>query len=328
MRAGIDISAWQGKVDFEKVKASGVEFVIIRAGFGGGTVDKKFKTYISECNRLGIPCGVYWFSYAYNTSLAVKEANSALKAVAPYKLDYPIFWDFEYDSINYAVKKGVVVTKKLASDMARAFMNTIRAAGYQTGNYTNLDFSKRYFDKDVLSDYDLWAARYVKSPVDIVNGAELWQYSSKGKIPGINGNVDMDYSIKDYIGANHPTEEVKDVPLKPAEESYKVPSNYDSVFNSNYYVTKYADLEEALKACIKAKVVKNTAKDKAWWLLQHFLKYGMAEGRQACETFNVQDYKAAYMDLRDAYGDDLVPYYYHYIWFGMNEIKDGKRKPF
>lgn len=330
MKRGIDISAWQGKCDFEKIKASGVEFAIIRAGFSVGTIDKRFKEYITACNKLGIPVGIYWFSYAYNTNLAVKEAKAALKAVAPYKLDYPIFWDFEYDSINYAAKKGVVVTKKLASDMARAFMCTIKAAGYKTGNYTNLDFSKRYFDKDVRDNYDLWAARYVKTPVDIVNGAALWQYSSKGKVPGIGSTyVDLDYALKDYAN-NTPSEPavIEDVPIKPAEDSYKVPSLYTHVFDADYYVSHYEDLADALKAVVKAKVVKNTKKDKDWWLLQHFLLYGMSEGRQACEAFNVQDYKQAYMDLRDAFGDDYVPYYYHYIQFGINEIREGKRKPF
>lgn len=329
MKRGIDISAWQGNVDFSKVKNDNIEFVIIRAGFGASALDRKFKTYISECNRLGIPCGIYWFSYAYTPKMAENEAKAAIKAVAPYKLDYPIFWDFEYDSVNYAAKKGVVVTKKLASEMAKAFMNTIKAAGYKTGNYTNLDFSKRMFDKEVRDNYDLWAARYVKAPVDIVNGSALWQYSSKGKVKGINANVDMDYALKDYTG-NTPIEEnpVPAVVLEEAKESYKVPTLYSHVFNADYYVNKYPDLAEALKAQIKAKLVKKDEQSKGWWLLQHFLKYGMAEGRQACEAFNVEDYKAAYMDLRDAYGDDLVPYYYHYIWFGINEIKEGKRKPF
>lgn len=327
MRRGIDISAWQGNVNFDKVKKAGIEFVIIRAGFGAGTIDKRFKTYISECNRVGIPCGIYWFSYAYNVNMAVKEAKAALKAVEKYKLDYPIFWDFEYDSISYAVKKGVNITKKLLSEMARAFMNTIKAAGYHTGNYTNLDFSKRYFDKDILENYDLWAARYTKTPVDIVNGAELWQYSSKGKVTGINGNVDMDYAIKEY-GTVFPEKPAPKVELKPALDNYKIPASYNVIFDPDYYESKYGDLKEALNKCVVLGIVKNIPADRAWWLLQHFYKYGMAEGRQGCESFDVKRYKEAYKDLQDAFGDDYKPYYYHYIQFGKKEIESGQRRGF
>jgi GH25 family lysozyme M1 (1,4-beta-N-acetylmuramidase) len=327
MKRGIDISAWQGNVNFDKVKQSGIEFVIIRAGFGQGSIDRKFKTYISECNRLGIPCGVYWFSYAYSVDMAIKEAQFALKAVSGYKLDYPIFWDFEYDSINLATKKGVYITKQLASDMAKAFMNTISAAGYHTGNYTNLDFSRRYFSKDVLENYDLWAARYVKSPVDIVNGAELWQYSSKGKVTGINGNVDMDYAIKDYVAIN-PSANIPAVNVEIAKESYGIPSMYQWVFDPDYYVAKYEDLADAVSKQITLGYIKNTAKDKAWWLYQHFLKYGMEEGRQGCENFDVMRYKDAYKDLRDVFGDDFKPYYYHYIQYGQKEIENGQRRAF
>lgn len=327
MKRGIDVSAWQGNINFEKVKSAGIEFVIIRAGFGAGTIDRKFKTYISECNRLNIPCGVYWFSYAYNVNMAMKEAKSVLKAVEGYKLDYPIFWDFEYDSISYAVKKGVNITKKLLSEMARAFMNTIKAAGYHAGNYTNLDFSRRYFDKDILENYDLWAARYVKTPVDIVNGAELWQYSSKGKVSGINGNVDMDYALKEY-GTVFPENPAPKVDLKPALDSYNIPASYNAVFDPYFYETKYSDLQAALDTAITVGTVKNTHENRIWWLYQHFLKYGMSEGRQGCEGFDVQRYKEAYKDLRDAFGDDYKPYYYHYIQYGQKEIENGQRRGF
>ena len=329
MKKGIDMSAWQGNnVNFEKVKAAGIEFVIIRAGFGaGGTIDRQFKTYIKECNRLGIPCGVYWFSYAYTIDMAIKEAKAALKAVEGYRLDYPIFWDFEYDSVNYAAKKGVTVGKKLASDMARAFMSTIKAAGYHTGNYTNLDFSKRFFDKDILENYDLWAARYVKKPVDIVNGAELWQYSSTGKVKGITGNVDMDYALKEY-GTTQPETPAPAVEIKPAEESYGIPAMYSLVFDPNYYSVLYRDLREALEKQVILGNIKTDTKSRAWWLYQHFLKYGMDEGRRGCADFDVKKYKEKYADLREAFGDDLKPYYYHYMQFGVNEIANGLREGF
>ena len=323
MKQGIDISAWQGTINFEKVK-SAVDFIIIRAGFGQGTIDKRFKSYISECNHLSIPCGVYWFSYAYSVDMAKKEAEYCLKAVSPYKLDYPIFWDFEYDSCNFAAKKGVKVTKKLVSDMARAFMCTIKAAGYQAGNYTNLDFSRRYFDEDVLKNYLLWAARYTKTPVDIVNGAALWQYSSTGKIKGITGNVDLDYALVDFA-SHHPTQDPPEVETKPALDAYGIPSMYSLVFDPDYYVMKYEDLRDAVEKQVLLGNIPNRAKNRAWWLYQHFLKYGMAEGRQGVDTFNVHEYRAKYKDLQEAFGDDPRAYYYHYMQYGAEEIQQGKR---
>lgn len=88
---GIDISTWQGTPDFSKVKAAGVQFVIARAGYGQNNIDKQFRRNASECNRLGIPFGVYWFSYALNAEMARQEARYCLEAVKGYRLEYPIF---------------------------------------------------------------------------------------------------------------------------------------------------------------------------------------------------------------------------------------------
>lgn len=106
MFKGIDVSAYQSDIDYDKLK---VDFVIIRAGYGQKTIDKKFKRNIEECNKRGIPCGVYWFSYALNANMARNEAKACLAAIAPYKIEYPVCFDFEYDSVTYAAKKGVKV---------------------------------------------------------------------------------------------------------------------------------------------------------------------------------------------------------------------------
>ncbi len=96
---GIDVSEHNGVIDWEKAKASGVGFAMIRAGYGR-TVEKQFKRNISECNRVGLPCGVYWFSYALNAVGAANEAKACLKAIAPYKVDLPVAFDLEHDSVN------------------------------------------------------------------------------------------------------------------------------------------------------------------------------------------------------------------------------------
>ena len=193
---GIDISAWQCTPNFEKVKAAGVQFVIARAGYGKNNIDKQFHRNAAECNRLGIPLGVYWFSYATNAQEAAQEARYCLEAVKPYRLEYPIFYDLEYDTVTYAAKKGVTITKALSTEMVIAFCSEIEKAGYYAANYTNADYASRMFDMAALAKFDLWYASY-KTTCNRTD-AGLWQYGSTGKVDGISGNVDMDNSFMDY----------------------------------------------------------------------------------------------------------------------------------
>ena len=198
MKKYIDISEHNGTIDFAKVKSE-VDGIIIRAGYGKNNIDKKFVRNITECNRLGIPCGVYWFSYALNESMAKQEAEFCLAAIKPYKVELPVCFDFEYDSVNVAKNNGVTITKKIATSLVHAFCQTIEKAGYYAMNYTNKDYLSRYFDDTTLR-YDLWLAQW-PNVVDLNNppsGAGIWQYTSKGKVSGISGNVDMDAGYKDY----------------------------------------------------------------------------------------------------------------------------------
>lgn len=199
-KRGIDVSEHQGTIDWEKVKASGVEFAIIRAGYGRNNPDKQFVRNITACNRLGIPCGVYWFSYAYTPKMAAQEALYCLEAVKPYRVEYPVAFDFEYDSVRYAEEKGITVQKALSTAMADAFCNAIQNDGYYTALYTNLDYLQRYFAEELLDKYDLWLAQWPKT-VDLENppaGAGIWQYTSSGTVPGISGRVDCNAAYVDY----------------------------------------------------------------------------------------------------------------------------------
>lgn len=194
----IDVSFWQSDIDWTKVKNE-VDGVIIRAGYGQNNIDKKFVKNISECNRLGIPCGVYWFSYAFTEEMAKKEAEFCLAAIKPYKVELPVCFDFEYDSVDFAKEQGVTVTEALATSLVHAFCGVVEKAGYYAMNYTNRDFLNRYFDDSTL-EYDLWLAQWPGKP-DLnnpPNGAGIWQYSSSGNVNGINGNVDMNAAYKDY----------------------------------------------------------------------------------------------------------------------------------
>ena len=202
-KKGIDVSEWQGTIDWDKVKAAGIEFAMIKAGSGRNRVDPEFKRNISECNRLGIPCGVYWFSYAYTEELAHNEAKYCLEAIAPYKLDYPVAFDFEYDSVNNAAKLGIEITREMASSFARAFLEDIEAARYYAMLYTNSDYLKRYFDQDLAKRYDVWLAMWQANPNlndKPTQAGGIWQYSDTGNVPGISERVDLDAAYYDYPG--------------------------------------------------------------------------------------------------------------------------------
>ncbi len=197
MIPGVDISVWDDAPDFDKVKTAGIKFIIARAGYGKGNIDPQFKRTALECNRLGIPLGAFWFSYALNADMAANEAKYCLDAVKDYRLEYPVFFDLEYDTINYAKNQGVNIGKSLATSMVKAFCSTIEGAKYYAANYSNADFAENMFDMDALSKYDLWYAYYNRTPNR--RNACVWQYSENGRVSGINSNeVDLNYSFINY----------------------------------------------------------------------------------------------------------------------------------
>ena len=194
----IDISEWQGDVDYDKLKGY-VDGVIIRAGYGKGSKDKKFKRNAEMCNLYGIPCGAYWFSYAKSVDEAKLESAYLLDAVKPYKIELPLAFDFEYDSVDNAKKAGVSVDKHLVTNMVRAFCDAIEAAGYWVLNYTNPDFMSRYLDPFVTERYGLWLAQWTDK-VDITNPprkCSVWQYGTS-TVPGIKGIVDTNEAYTDF----------------------------------------------------------------------------------------------------------------------------------
>lgn len=222
VRKGIDVSKWQGNIDWEKVKASGVHFAMLKCGAGRTIDEPQFKYNASECERLGIPYGVYYFSYAYTEDMAAAEAQRCLELIKGLKLSYPVAFDFEYDSVDWAAKQGVKVDKTLASAMARAFLNAIEAAGYYGLLYTNADYLRNYYDADIPKRYDVWLATYkanAKVEDKPAQAGGMWQYSSTGKIDGIEGNVDLNYAYYDYpaiIAKLAPS--VPEAPEAPKEE--------------------------------------------------------------------------------------------------------------
>lgn len=200
-KKGIDVSQWQGVIDWTKVKAAGIQFAMIRAGYGQNNIDPQFERNISECNRLGIPCGIYWFSYAYTEAMAIREAEYALAAVEPYKLEYPIAFDYEGASADYAKKNGVVPDKAHVTALANAFCGRIEQAKYYAMVYTNPAYLSQYYDSYVPKSYDIWLAQWPANPDPAAKPAQaggIWQYTNSGTAAGISGRVDMDAAYYDY----------------------------------------------------------------------------------------------------------------------------------
>ena len=329
MKKGIDVSAWQGKINWDAVKTSvNGQFAMLRIGCGTKAMDAQFKRNIAECERLGIPVGGYWFMYCANDTEA--QQNACINAAKGHKFDYPICPDFEYDSTTYAAKRGVIVTKEIVSRWVKIFLDTLKKAGYTVANYTNLDYYRRYFSTEINNRYDVWFAMW-GSATALSNSSAIWQYSSKGKVNGIVGNVDVNEAHKTYPEVN-PNPNVPDVPVTPDDKAHKIPAMYDCVFDPKWYFNTYSDLQDAVKEQIENGNLRNTDEDIAWWLFQHFALIGMDEydnGRKGNDTFDVGKYKAAMTDLQEAFGDvSYKPYYEHYILHGRQEIADGKRGAF
>ena len=162
---GLDISKWNGNIDWKAVKEANVDFVIIRAGYGTGYVDPYFKTNIENAIKNDLMIGIYWFSYSHTYQGAKLEAEKCYRTIKKYKdnITLPVFWDFEYDSVNYARKHGHSISKKLASGMADTFCITIKNKGMKAGIYTNIDYTNCYFTKDILSKYHTWIAQWTSS---------------------------------------------------------------------------------------------------------------------------------------------------------------------
>lgn len=214
---GIDVSKYQGNIDWSKVKASGVDFAILRVGIGDNIVtqdDVKFKYNADACTRLGIPFGVYIYSYATNVSHALSEAKHILRVIKGYKLDYPVYYDLEDAGTTQKCSKIVI------GDMAEVFCTEIQKAGYYPAIYAN-----KYWFTSVLTDkrfnkWDKWVAQY-SSKCTYVGSYQMWQKASNGHIDGIVGNVDINECYVDYpslINKINPDTPTPDTPSHKTNE--------------------------------------------------------------------------------------------------------------
>ena len=195
---GIDVSKWNGNIDWNAVKNSGVSYAIIRCGYRGSSTgalieDPKFRSNIKGAKAAGLKVGVYFFSQAVNEVEAVEEASMALSLASGYGLNYPIFLDVESSG-----GRGDGISKETRTAVCKAFCSTVQNSGVSAGIYANKTWFTEKINTGSLTGYKIWLAQYASTPTYTATRYDMWQYSSKGKVSGINGNVDMNISYLNY----------------------------------------------------------------------------------------------------------------------------------
>lgn len=194
---GIDVSKWQGEIDWKKVKAAGIKFAMIRLGYGSSKgdacgLDGYFEKNVKNAIAAGIDIGCYFYSYATSVAAAKKEAAYVINVLQKYKgvFTYPVAFDLE-DKTQQGLGKQVL------TDMVIAFGDAIEKAGFYCSLYSNPSWMKSYLDADRVKRFDLWLAHWTDK-TNYAGAYGMWQNSSSGKVNGINGNVDTDFAYKDY----------------------------------------------------------------------------------------------------------------------------------
>lgn len=208
---GIDVSEHNGKLDWAALKSAGVQYAIIRTGYGKSYTDPQFHNNVKGAIAQGIPVGVYHFSYAGDADGAKREAEYVISLLAPYrdKITLPVFFDFEYDTVDYVRKTyGKELGRQAFNDHTVAFCEVVKAAGYIPGVYYNLDYYTRFVDKSRLVGYVQWYAQYNKT-ADI-SGWDIWQYDSTAKLGGHSCDFDVNtMENAALLGVDKPAEEPK-----------------------------------------------------------------------------------------------------------------------
>ena len=215
----IDVSTWNGNIDWDKVYKSGVRYAMIRSSFGienPNQVDNKFVRNITNAQRAGVKCGVYHYSYAQSVAEAQKEAEFCLKTIKNYKIDLPVAFDIEDSSQTH-------LGKDTLTSIVIAFCDRIKSAGYRPMLYCNPNWLCNYLHKDkLINKYDIWLANWGVSAPSY--NCAIWQYSENGSVPGISGSVDMNWIFKDYTSTKPATTKpvVKPSNVKKTDYSVKV----------------------------------------------------------------------------------------------------------
>ncbi len=188
MIPGIDISEWQGHVDFNAVKASGVKFVLIRAGYGrpASQEDRYFAEHYTQAKAAGLQVGAYWYSYAISPTDAAIEARACLTVLGNRHFDFPIYFDLEE---KWQFANG----RNFCDSLVKSFCSILEQNGCYAGLYISRSSLQNYISTAVAQRYAIWIAEYGSRC-----NYRIWQHSSTGSVPGVNGNCDLDYAYIDY----------------------------------------------------------------------------------------------------------------------------------
>ena len=198
-KKGIDVSEFQGKIDWEKVKNDGIEFAILRCGYGmdfSNQDDVEYERNANECERLGIPYGVYLMSYANTVEKARSEAKHVLRLIEGRKISLGVWHDIEDNGTSGAINKETL------TNIINTFCNTIKNAGHRVGVYASLNWLENKIEKTIKDNYDIWVAQYY-SKCEYEGKYIMWQHTSSGKVNGISTNVDMNILYEDLPVINN-----------------------------------------------------------------------------------------------------------------------------
>lgn len=192
MMKGIDVSKWQGAIDWNKVKAAGIQFVIIRAGYGNTVAqrDRFFEQNYRGAKAAGLHVGAYWYSYANSFREAEQEAAAFREVIRGKQFDLPVYFDLEE-------KSQLEAGRDFCDGLIRTFCNAMEKAGYFAGFYTSASNIGPVISTAMISRYTFWCAQWNKT-CDFAGKCGVWQHSSNGSIPGINGRVDLDICYQDF----------------------------------------------------------------------------------------------------------------------------------
>lgn len=185
---GIDVSKWQGTIDWAKVKADGIDFVIIRAGYSR-YADPNFVRNYAGAKAAGLSVGAYWYSYALSTNDAAAEAAACIRTISGKQFEMPIYFDIEE-------KTQFALGKSFCSAAVKTFCTALEKAGYFAGIYSSRSALQTYISTEVRQLYTVWVAAWGNELR--YDGAGMWQYTDSGNVAGIKGNVDRNISYKDF----------------------------------------------------------------------------------------------------------------------------------
>lgn len=240
----IDVSEWQGDINWKKVKADGYECAILRAGFGreASQKDSSFEDNYKNAKTAGVKLGAYWYSYATSAEIAEKEAKACLEVLNGRYFEMPVFFDMEES-------KMTSLSKSALTEIAKTFCNALIKAGYRAGVYSNLNWFTNYLDYDALRKlYPVWLAQYYK---EAQLDCDVWQYSSEGRVSGIAGNVDMNVIYNTGIIK---TEENKNE-TKPVYETASVQALLRLAYNMGFVKTFVTPVDNKKGKLTKAAIV-------------------------------------------------------------------------